>query len=54
LNIIVKKAKNFRALAMSGVGGVGIDQNVVDMDEHVVQEGWLLKRGEHIRNWRNR
>jgi len=21
---------------------------------HVIKEGWLLKRGEHIKNWRHR
>jgi RAC serine/threonine-protein kinase len=29
-------------------------QNGGQEQARVVKEGWLLKRGEHIKNWRNR
>ena len=37
-----------------GGGGVGGAEQAGDHEEVVVKEGWLLKRGEHIKNWRNR
>jgi hypothetical protein len=40
----------------SGVGRKGVDrtEDVMAEEATIVKQGWLLKRGEYIKNWRNR